>query len=168
MPVPLPPVPSPSPPPPPRIHPPPQESSLSTAPGPPPVPRGLARYQPLQRFQSTLALSPDGRHVAYSSNAGGQYNLYRQPVEGGEPVRLTDWTEQAVREVAWSPDGDRIAFTADRHGDEFHQVYLVPAAGGPVQQCTDAPKVQHDLGMVDAFSPDGRLLAYAGNDRTPT
>ena len=115
-----------------------------------------------------MALSPDGSQVAYSSNADGQYNLWRQPADGGEPVRLTGYTEQSVRELAWSPDGDSIVYTADRHGDEFHQIFRIPAGGGTPEPLTDSAKVQHHLAAKNPFSPDGRLLAFAANDRTPT
>ena len=60
-----------------------------------------------------------------------------------------------------------ILYTADHHGDEFYQVYLIPARGGQPEQLTDAEQVQHYLGQ-DAWSPDGSAIAYSANDRTPT
>lgn len=118
-------------------------------------------------YQGTLAFSPDGSHIAYSSNASGQFNLWVQPVDGGEAKQLTDYTDRAVRDVAWSPDGSRILFTADREGDEFYQLFLIPAAGGEPTALTDRPDVQYFL-AENAWSPDGREIAYAGNDREPT
>ncbi len=138
----------------------------------------FSRYQPVQRFQPALAFSPDGRRLAYSSNASGQYNLWLVPVEGGEPVQLTTYTEQSVREIAWAPDGRSLVYTADRNGDERYQIYRIPTAGGEPAWLTDDPTVQFLLagspsaspisgGRSHPFSADGRLLAYAAADRDP-
>ena len=125
------------------------------------------QFTAVRRYQPTLSFSPDGSEIAYSTNTSGQFNLWRQSSAGGYPHQLTLYSEEAVREVAWSPDGETILFTADRHGDEFHQLYLIPARGGRPEPLTAAPKVQHYL-AAEAWSPDGRTLAYAGNDREPT
>ncbi|MBI3459375.1 PD40 domain-containing protein, partial [Candidatus Acetothermia bacterium] len=114
-----------------------------------------------------LEFSPDGSEVAYSTNTSGQFNLWRQSSAGGYPHQLTLYSEQAVRQIAWSPDGKNILYTADHHGDEFHQLYLIPARGGQLQALTNAPNVQHYL-AGQAWSPNGRLIAYCGNDNKPT
>jgi dipeptidyl aminopeptidase/acylaminoacyl peptidase len=88
-----------------------------------------------------------------------------QPVNGGPPRRLTSYTDSTVREVVWTPDGRHLIFTIDTHGDEAYQLRRVPAAGGPDEDLTDAPGVQHELGDV---SPDGKWLSYAANDRDPS
>jgi dipeptidyl aminopeptidase/acylaminoacyl peptidase len=124
-----------------------------------------ADYRPDRRFQPTVAISPDGSQVAYADNASGQYNLVVQPVDGGTARRLTGYTDSTVREVIWAPDGASLFFLADTHGDEFYQVRRIARDGGPVEALTEAPKVQYALGHV---SPDGRRLAYAGNDREPS
>src|ERR1700737_1415813 len=54
--------------------------------------------------------SPDGNFLAFTSKRDGDHmQLYVIPVAGGEPKRLTDLKED-VTEVAWSPDGTRLAF----------------------------------------------------------
>ena len=125
------------------------------------------QFTAIRRYQPTLAFSPDGGEVAYSTNTSGQFNLWRQSSDGGYPHQLTLYSEEAVREVAWSPDGEEILFTADRHGDEFRQVYLIPARGGRPVPLTAAPQAQFNLAS-EPWSPDGRSIAYAGNDREPT
>ncbi len=122
-------------------------------------------FRPDRRFQPTVALSPDGSQVAYSDNASGQFNLVVQPVDGGEPRRLTAYTESTVREIIWTPDGAALVFLADTNGDELYQVRRIPAGGGEVTALTDTHGVQYALGRV---SPNGRWLAYGGNDREPT
>ena len=126
------------------------------------------QFTAIRRYQPTLSFSPDGSEIAYVTNTSGQFNLWRQSSAGGYPHQLTTFDDQSVRRVAWSPDGQTILFTADRDGDEFHQLYRIPARGGWPEPLTDAPQVQHYLASVDAWSPDGRAIAYAGNDREPT
>ena len=126
------------------------------------------QFAAIHRYQPTLAFSPDGAHIAYVSNASGQFNLWRQGTNGGEPVQLTDYDEHAVRDIAWSPDEATLLFTRDHQGDEFYQLHLIPAAGGDPAPLTDQPRVQHYLAELAPWSPDSRRIAYAGNDREPT
>src|SRR3954447_25382300 len=95
------------------------------------------QFTAIRRYQMTLALSPDGSEAAYSTNISGQYNIWRQSTEGGFQHQVTIYSEQSVRIVDWSPDGQNFAYMADQHGDEFHQIYVVPAAGGTPEQLTD-------------------------------
>ncbi len=125
------------------------------------------QFTAVRRYQPTLAFSPDGSEVAYVTDTSGQFNLWRQSSAGGYPHQLTTFDDRTVRQIAWSPDGASILFTADRHGDEFHQLYLIPARGGWPRALTDAAQAQHFL-AAEAWSPDGRTIAYAGNDREPT
>src|SRR5262249_7246054 len=51
-----------------------------------------------------LALSPDGRWIAYDSDRSGNGDIWKIPAEGGRPVQLTthpsgDYVQD------WSPDG---------------------------------------------------------------
>ncbi|HWV24338.1 MAG TPA: S9 family peptidase [Thermomicrobiales bacterium] len=123
------------------------------------------QFTAIRRYIPALAFSPDGSEVAYSVNTSGQYNLWRQSSEGGFPHQVTLSGSQAVREIAWSPDGETIAFTADNDGDEFTKVYTVPARGGRIAEIATKPQVQYGL---QGWSPDGRYLGYSGNDRNPT
>ena len=121
----------------------------------------------MRRFQPTLAFTPNGRQLLFSSDLSGQFNLWRVKVTGGWPEQLTSFENQAVRQVGVSPDGKTILFTADREGDEFHQIYALPARGGWPEAWTDAPQVQHFADQT-GWSPDGRELAYSANAETPT
>jgi dipeptidyl aminopeptidase/acylaminoacyl peptidase len=140
----------------------------------PPRRYAFEQFTAARRYQPALSFSPDGSEIAYSTNTSGQFNLWRQSSAGGYPHQLTLFSEHAVRDIAWSPDpstgsgqAESILFTADHHGDEFHQLYRIPARGGLPEQLTDAPRVQHYLAQ-QPWSPDGGAIAYAGNDRAPT
>lgn len=126
------------------------------------------QFTAIRRYQSALAFAPDGSEIAYSVNTSGQFNLWRQSSDGGYPHQVTLLDDQAVREINWSPDGATLLYTADRDGDEFTQVFFVPAAGGQPEQIPSEPNVQHFLGWAQSWSPDGQSIVYAGNDREPT
>jgi dipeptidyl aminopeptidase/acylaminoacyl peptidase len=131
----------------------------------------FADFAPTGKFQPAVAISPDGGEVVFISNVSGQPNLWHQEVGLRRAKQLTHFSENAVRDVAWSPDGRHLAFAADFEGDEFHQIFVLDldAGGSPAPRAiTAAPKVQHHLAADGAFSPDSRLIAYAGNDRDPT
>ena len=128
----------------------------------------FSEFAPTRRFQPALALSPDGATVVYSSNASGQPNLWRQEIDSDHATQLTRFTDRAVRDVEWSPDGSRLVFTADHEGDEFHQVFVMDVDGGEPRALTDAPRVQHHLAAIETFSADSRFILYAANDRDQT
>lgn len=56
------------------------------------------------------SLSPDGKHVAFASNRGGNWDIYVMSVSGGRPVQITSDATDEVQ-PSWSPDGSRIAFS---------------------------------------------------------
>jgi len=125
------------------------------------------QFTAIRRYQPTLSFSPDGSEIAYVVNTSGQFNIWRQSSTGGFPHQLTLFADQTPREIAWSPDGQTIAFAADRDGDEYKQIYTIPARGGRISAQTEAPRVRHEL-AGEAWSPDGASLLIAGNDRSET
>ncbi len=123
------------------------------------------QFTAIRRYQATLAISPDGSEIAYSVNISGQFNLWRQSSDGGYAHQVTLSGGQAVRQVVWSPDGETLLFAADQDGDEFTKLYQVsPRGGQPIPIASEA-NTQY---FLQGWSPDGRLIAYAGNDREPT
>ena len=124
------------------------------------------------RSYADLSWSPDGRAIAYVTNLTGQLNVWRQPTsqtpdgDPAMPIQLTALTENATRRAVWSPDGSRILTSVDRQGNENFQLGEVPAADGWLYNITDVPNARHMLG-AEPWSPDGKLLAYAVNERSP-
>jgi dipeptidyl aminopeptidase/acylaminoacyl peptidase len=132
---------------------------------------GVADYrdfEPSARFQETLAVSPDGTTLAYIDDTQGHFNLAVRPVAGGPSRHLTSYTDSTVRHASWHSDGRSLLYMADSAGDERYQLYLIDEAGGQPTALTEPGTAGYWPAFGDPFSPDGRYLAYAGNDRSPS
>ena len=97
--------------------------------------------------------SPDGRWIAYTTDAGGRQEIAIRPAEGGAEKILTSFTEGYFYGPIFSPDGKMLAFS-----DGDHRLWSVGTDGGtPKQVAQDKFGEVHD----EAFSPDGRWLALS-------
>ncbi|MPZ90876.1 MAG: prolyl oligopeptidase family serine peptidase [Actinobacteria bacterium] len=92
--------------------------------------------------------------------AGRRQHLFTVPADGSaDPTQLTfgDFEDSAP---AWSPDGDRIAFTSARHEnwdiEPTTGLYVVAASGGDPEALT-SPKTS---AWAPSWSPDGARLAH--------
>ena len=112
--------------------------------------------------------SPDGTTIAYSSDAGGEYNLYTMDAAGkAEPRRLTDFKDGYRHTLRWSPDSRRIAFT-----DQALTLYFIDVATRKITKVdkADYENVDISLDLKDIYdfswSPDSRFIAYAKMDES--
>lgn len=82
-------------------------------------------------------------------------------VSTGATTRLTSG-DLLVRDLAWAPDGSRLALVTaehdDRHLDAVSHVFSVPATGGALRQVTD----WHGSAAAPTWSPDGATVVFAG------
>ena len=86
-------------------------------------------------------------------------DIWVKQSKANEPFQLIDPAYGGGNSgIAWSPEGDRIAFTNSRSG--YSQVGVVEIDTGNVITITDTP-VEH--GQI-SWSPDGRWLAYVKAD----
>jgi len=100
--------------------------------------------------------SPDGKTIAFVSDAAGNEDVYTRPELGGEPTRLTTYTDGSVADIMWSPDGKNLLVTrSDR------TLSLLDVATKKLTKAVDAP---YGVGGLD-FSPDSKWLAYIKNGR---
>jgi Tol biopolymer transport system component/DNA-binding SARP family transcriptional activator len=105
-----------------------------------------------------LALSPDGRWLAFDSDRGGHQAIYRIPLSGGDPQLLSADSGDDFM-PAWSPDGRELAYYGFRNG--HRRLFVMPVDGG------SPSAVARDSGnqRYPGWSPDGRHLVFH-SDRT--
>jgi tricorn protease len=104
------------------------------------------------------AWSPDGKSIAWFSDASGEYQLFIQSQDGrGEPRRIALNGAGFYAHPKWSPDSRRIAFT-----DNSRSLYVADVSTGSVRKISAQP--MYSPGTHDeanhAWSPDSQWLAY--------
>jgi imidazolonepropionase-like amidohydrolase/Tol biopolymer transport system component len=112
--------------------------------------------------------SPDGKHIAFTSDRAGGDNVWVMDRDGGNPKQISSESYRLLNSPAWTPDGEYIAarkhFTGHRSLGSG-EIWLYHRTGGDGVQMTEKPNEQKDVGEP-AFSPDGRYLYYS-QDVTP-
>ena len=101
--------------------------------------------------------SPDGRWVAFLSDASGEYTLHIVPqagVSAGRSITLGD-APSFYYSPSWSPDSKKIAYL-----DKRLQLWYVDVASGKSVK-VDADSYEAPWrGLDPAWSPDSRWIAY--------
>jgi Tol biopolymer transport system component len=99
-------------------------------------------------------LSSDGKQIAIShgTKEDGKSRIYTLPIGGGTPQLITPLAPSYLH--GWSPDGQRLAYCADRNGN--YDVYVIPATGGEEVRLTTAE------GLDDGpeYSPCGNYIWF--------
>jgi eukaryotic-like serine/threonine-protein kinase len=115
------------------------------------VHRNLSRLTFGPGLQTDVTWSPDGTRIAYAADTDGNFDIWVQPVDGGEATQLTTSTAHDTQ-PAWSPDGHTIVFRSER---DTGGLYLVPAGGGPERHLTS-------FGAHPQWTADGARILFRG------
>ena len=120
------------------------------------------------------AISPDGTRVAWVESLVGKGGapspnsvIYAADVESPEAAKpitaSAGATPHEEGDIAWSPDGKRIAFLSNAAKEGQLQLYVADAIGGRARQLT------HLKGDVSgpAWSPDGKTIALLYIENAP-
>ena len=112
--------------------------------------------------------SPDGKQIAFVSDAGGGDNVWVMNADGSQARAVTKEDYRLLNNPVWHPNGKFILarkhYTGTRSAGSG-EIWLYHLDGGKGVQLNEKPNWQKDLGEP-ALSPDGKFLYYS-NDATP-
>ncbi len=110
--------------------------------------------------------SPDGLHIAFTGQYGGDEQVYVIPTGGGAPKQLTFYPAPGPladrwgfdnQVYGWTPDGSAVLFRSARDGYMLtdSKLYTVPFGGGA------AAALPMPVSGAGHFSPDGKRIVYS-------
>ncbi|MDT5062065.1 MAG: hypothetical protein QOH63_2524 [Acidobacteriota bacterium] len=107
--------------------------------------------------------SPDGKWVVFSliepayDERDQVSDLWIVPADGSARPRRLTFSKSGESGVAWSPDSQRLAFSAKREGDDVSQIYVLDvAAGGEAVRVTSVSTGAR----TPVWRPDGKAFAF--------
>jgi serine/threonine protein kinase len=102
------------------------------------------------------ALSPDGRYIIYAANEpSGKQSVWMRQVSAASSVRILP-----PEDISWysgftfSPDGDRVYYSATTESTTRQALFVVPTLGGTPRKLSD------NISGAVAVSPDEKQLAF--------
>ncbi|MEP0365724.1 MAG: PDZ domain-containing protein [Cyclobacteriaceae bacterium] len=109
-------------------------------------------------FERTPNWSPDGKQIAYWSDAGGEYQLTLYDVEKGTKETITNYTSGFHYQLFWAPDSKKLAFV--------DQTMVINYVNLDTKQTVkiDQGKYMMHYGLSNftcSWSSDSQWLAYA-------
>ncbi len=97
--------------------------------------------------------SPDGKWIAYNSDATGENELYIRSQDGkGEPVQLTSGADTYFYQAVWSPDSKKLLWS-----DRLQRLRYVDVTTKTVTQVD-----QDKFGEIESYdwSPDSQWITW--------
>ncbi|MGE5521543.1 MAG: S41 family peptidase [Candidatus Dadabacteria bacterium] len=110
-------------------------------------------------FERNPSFSPNGRWLAYWSDADGEHNIYLRDNKSSEVKKITNFKNGMGWKLTWSPDSRKIVFINDKQ--EIH-LLTVPAGELSLIDKTTQQTYSNGLqGFEPAWSPDSKWITYA-------
>lgn len=104
---------------------------------------------------ATVALSPDGKSVAYVLRDAGMQSLVLREIATGKETQLNQPEPIMYSGLTISPDGGSLYYTASSKDNQlFSYLFKIPIHGGSPE------KLVEDIDTAVTFSPDGKRIAF--------
>jgi Tol biopolymer transport system component len=128
-------------------------------------------FVPGGHITGQVQIAPDGSTVAYRADqlTDGQFELFRVPIDGGQPAVRLSGTLPADRDVGpefvISPDSTRVLFQSNRDAGNVEELYSAPldASSSPVK--VNGSLVPQGQISEARFSSDGTRVLYRADAR---
>jgi len=101
-------------------------------------------------------LSPDRRHLAYTSYREGAPSIYVRDLKNAKDERLTSRSGIALP-GAWSPDGRYLALSKSENGNS--DIFLYDLQRRHMRRLT----LHHGIDISPSFAPDSKRLVFTSN-----
>ncbi|WP_428268532.1 alpha/beta fold hydrolase [Haliangium sp.] len=136
-------------------------------PAPPSNPAAIPVYDAKAFHENTrvfgASFSHDESRLLVTMDETGVLNVYSQPVAGGEPVMLTQSTDDAHLGLSYFPADDRFLYAVDHGGNELDHVYVMEEDGSS-RDLTPGDKLK---ALFYGWSGDKAHFYIATNERDP-
>ncbi len=111
-------------------------------------------------YERDPAWSPDGKTIAYFSDAGGEYQLRLEPQNGhGEVKKIKLAGAGFYQNLVWSRDSKKVLFS-----DNSESLYWLDVATGKQTRISE-PKYGRNRGSnLSSWSHDSKWVAYTEED----
>lgn len=109
------------------------------------------RLHPDKFCFSSSSWSPDGELIALGASRNNEleFAVLGVPVEGGEPIELSQWDWKDMRAVAWSEDGSGLYFSATAANSNSLQIWRLSIASGEKQRITNDPNNYEQISLAE-------------------
>ncbi len=111
--------------------------------------------------QVNIAWSPKGRWIAYNSDYDGneKWDLFVVSTSNGQVVNLTNSPEVAEEGTAWSPDGEKLAYSVKAKQSPNYEIDTIEILTKKVTHITvnTPPQLSN---VYSLWSKDGRSIVF--------